>query len=130
MAKGSSYARKQKRQQFRQAGFLKIKNMFGRFSEQGIAWYTKMAEDGKESERINEKRRLDSIEEQLMSKLNILKETWESFGYNSDEISKLEEAWTITAIKDKDTYRADKKQANVLRREAQQSLAARKNAGN
>ena len=36
----------------------------------------------------------------------------------------------ITAIKDKDTYRADKKQANVLRREAQQSLAARKNAGN
>jgi len=65
-----------------------------------------------------------------MSKLNILKETWESFGYNSDEISKLEEAWTITAIKDKDTYRADKKQANVLRREAQQSLAARKNAGN
>lgn len=130
MAKGSSYARKQRRQQFRQAGFLKIKNMFGRYSEQGIAWYTKMAEDGRELESVNEKRRLDSIEEQLMSKLNTLKETWESFGYNSDEISKLEEAWTITAIKDKDTYRADKKQANVLRREAQQSLAARKNAGN
>lgn len=130
MAKGSSYARKQKRQQFRQAGFLKIKNMFGRFSEQGIAWYTKMAEDGRELERANEKRRLDSIEEQLMSKLNILKENWESVGYNSDEISKLEEAWTITAIKDKDTYRSDKKQANVLRREAQQSLAARKNARN
>lgn len=130
MAKGSSYARKQRRQQFRQAGFLKIKNMFGRFSEQGMAWYNKMAEDGRELEKANEKRRLDSIEEQLMSKLNTLKETWESVGYNTDEISKLEEAWTITAIKDKDTYRADKKQANVLRKEAQQSLAARKNAAN
>ena len=123
-------SRRQRRGEFKQAGFLKIKNMFGRFSEQGIAWYNKMAEDGRSMEAANEKRRLDSIEEQLIVSLNKLKETWSTFGYNAEEIAKLEEAWTLTAVKDRETYRADKKQANVLRKEAQQSLAIRKNAGN
>ena len=58
-------SRRQRRGEFKQAGFLKIKNMFGRFSEQGIAWHNKMAEDGRAMEAANEKRRLDSIEEQL-----------------------------------------------------------------
>ena len=123
-------SRRQRRGEFKQAGFLKIKNMFGRFSEQGIAWYNKMAEDGRSMEAANEKRRLDSIEEQLIVSLNKLKETWTASGYNAEEVAKLEEAWTLTAVKDRETYRADKKQANVLRKEAQQSLASRKNAGN
>lgn len=123
-------SRRQRRGEFKQAGFLKIKNMFGRFSEQGIAWHNKMAEDGRAMESANEKRRLDSIEEQLIVSLNKLKETWTASGYNAEEVAKLEEAWTLTAVKDRETYRADKKQANVLRKEAQQSLAGRKNAGN
>ena len=123
-------SRRQRRGEFKQAGFLKIKNMFGRFSEQGIAWHNKMAEDGRAMETANEKRRLDSIEEQLIVSLNKLKETWTASGYNAEEVAKLEEAWTLTAVKDRETYRADKKQANVLRKEAQQSLAGRKNAGN
>ncbi len=123
-------SRRQRRGEFKKAGFLKVKNMFGRFSEQGIAWHNKMAEDGRSMETANEKRRLDSIEEQLMVSLNKLKETWSTSGYNAEEIVKLEEAWTLTAVKDRETYRADKKQANVLRKEAQQSLAGRKNAGN
>lgn len=123
-------SRRQRRGEFKQAGFLKIKNMFGRFSEQGIAWHNKMAEDGRAMEAANEKRRLDSIEEQLIVSLNKLKETWTASGYNAEEVAKLEEAWTLTAVKDRETYRADKKQANVLRKEAQQSLASRKNAGN
>ena len=89
-----------------------------------------MAEDGRSMETANEKRRLDSIEEQLIVSLNKLKETWSTSGYNAEEIVKLEEAWTLTAVKDRETYRADKKQANLLRKEAQQSLASRKNAGN
>lgn len=104
--------------------------MFGRFSEQGIAWHNKMAEDGRAMESANENRRLDSIEEQLTASLNKLKVNWATIGYNTEEIAKLEEAWTLTAIKDSETYRADKKQANVLRKEAQQSLLARKNAAN
>lgn len=130
MAKGASGSRRQRRGEFKRAGFLKIKNMFGRFSEQGIAWHNKMAEDGRAMESANEKRRLDSIEEQLTASLNKLKVNWATIGYNTEEITKLEEAWTLTAIKDSETYRADKKQANVLRKEAQQSLLARKNAAN
>ena len=123
-------SRRQRRGEFKQAGFLKIKNMFGRFSEQGIAWHNKMAEDGRSMEAANEKRRLDSIEEQLIVSLNKLKETWSASGYNAEEIKKLEEAWTMTAVKDRETYKADKKQANILRKEAQQSLTSRKDAGN
>lgn len=130
MAKGASGSRRQRRGEFKRAGFLKIKNMFGRFSEQGIAWHNKMAEDGRAMESANENRRLDSIEEQLTASLNKLKVNWATIGYNTEEITKLEEAWTLTAIKDSETYRADKKKAKALRKEAQQSLLARKNAAN
>jgi hypothetical protein len=47
-------------------------------------------------------------------------------GYNSSEIKKLEEAWSITVITDKDTYRADRKQARKLQKEARASLLSRK----
>ena len=66
----------------------------------------------------------------MIVSLNKLKETWSASGYNAEEIKKLEEAWTMTAVKDRETYKADKKQANILRKEAQQSLTSRKDAGN
>jgi len=129
MAKGSSYSRRQRRGELRAAGFLKIKNMYSRLSPKALAWYNKMQADGNAAYDANEKARLDSIEEQLESKLKSLKETWTAMGYNAEEVSKLEEAWSLTAIKDSESYRADKKQANILQKEASSSLKARINAG-
>ena len=128
MSKGSTISRKQRRGQFRAAGYLKIKNMFGRFSEQGKAWYNKMAEDGRAAHEANVNRVNDSIGDQLQTKLNSLKETWKEIGYNDSEIKLLEEAWSLTVIKDKDTYRKDKKDARKLQKEAQESLKSRLNA--
>lgn len=139
MAKGATYSRRQRRSEFRTAGFLKIKNMYGRLSPQGIAWYQKMQEDGKNYSEQYKKYVLDSIEEQLELRLKGnfdeetgkgfygLRNTWSDLGYNEDEISKLEEAWLLTTVKS-DSYREDKKQARTLRKEAQQSRAARINA--
>lgn len=128
MGKGSTMSRRQRRGQFRQMGYLKIKNMFGRFSEQGKAWYEKMAEDGKNAHDAHVRRVEESIGEQLEVKLNASKKTWASIGYNAEEIKLLEEAWSITAVKNKETYRQDKKEAKRLLKEAHESLKSRRNA--
>jgi hypothetical protein len=130
MSKGSTMSRRQRRGQFRAAGYLKIKNMFGRFSEQGRAWYDKMAADGKAAHEAHVNRVNDERENQLQTILNGLIKTWGSMGYNKEEISKLEEAFALDSIKDKNTYREDKKEARRLRKEAQSSLKARLNANN
>lgn len=128
MSKGSTMSRRQRRGQFKQMGYLKIKNMFGRFSEQGMAWYNKMQKDGREAHEAHVRRVEENIGEQLEIKLNSCKETWKSIGYNAKEIKLLEEAFALTSIKDNQTYRADKKESRRLQREASESLKSRLNA--
>jgi len=124
-----SQARKYRRDTYRRAGLLKAKNEWGRFSEKGIAWYSLKQEEGRDFHERHMKMVNDQIEEQLGAKLNSLKETWAEFGYNKAEIDLLEEAFTITAIKDKETYREDIKQARKIYKKVQKSLEERNNAG-
>jgi len=128
MSKTTTQSRRHRRAQFRAMGYLKIKNMFGRFSPQGMAWYDKMREDGMAAHEANVKRSLDNTENQLQTKLNSTKETWAAIGYNETEIAMLCEAWIQTAVKNKETYREDKKLARKLMKEARESLNSRLNA--
>jgi hypothetical protein len=139
MGKKSTYSRRQRRMELRRANFLKIKNMYSRFSPQAIAWYNKMQEDGKAAHEAQERLVNDQIEEQLELRLKGnfdeetgkgfygLRNTWADQGYNKEEIELLEEAWIATTIKDADhaERRADKKKANQLRKQAQELRAAR-----
>jgi hypothetical protein len=127
MSKGSTSAR---RQNLKAAGFLKVKSKFSRFSPSAITWYDKMREEGNTTAESNTKRVDDSISDQLQLKLNSLKETWKSTGYNDNEVLKLEEAWTIQTLKDKENLKEDKKLIKSLRKEASESLQTRKNANN
>tara|TARA_R110002060_G_scaffold68460_1_gene77184 strand:+ start:36 stop:410 length:375 start_codon:yes stop_codon:yes gene_type:complete len=43
---------------------------------------------------------------------------WKSDGYNEKEIKMLREAWAIYAVKDKETWKQDKKLARKLMKEA------------
>jgi len=128
MSKTTTQSRRHRRAQFRAMGYLKIKNMFGRFSPEGMAWYDKMREDGMAAHEANVKRSLDNTENQLQTKLNSTKETWAAIGYNETEIAMLCEAWIQTAVKNKETYREDKKLARKLMKEARESLNSRLNA--
>ena len=128
MGKGVTMSRRQRRSQLKKMGYLKIKNMFGRFSEQGKAWYSKMSEEGINAHDEHVNRVNDSIGDQLQTMLNNLKLTWKDSGYNDSEIGLLEEAWSLSVVKNKDTYRKDKKEAIKLRKEAQESLKSRLNA--
>ena len=56
-----------------------------------------------------------------------LKDTWKGTGYNSKEMEMLEEAWSLSVIKDKSTYQEDKKKRKSLIKQANASLASRKN---
>ena len=50
---------------------------------------------------------------------------WASQGWDAKEIELLEEAWALTTVKDKETYREDKKEAKSLRKEANTLRASR-----
>jgi hypothetical protein len=62
----------------------------------------------------------------LEAKLKDMKATWKSIGYNKSEIDKLEEAWSLTVIKDRETRKEDKRKVKKLQREVQESLQSRK----
>lgn len=64
-------------------------------------------------------------EETFNVKLESMKETWYSIGYNAEEMVWLEEAATIGFVKDKETYREDKKEARMLMQRAKKSLVSR-----
>jgi hypothetical protein len=128
MGRNTTSSRKAKRKQFQISKYLKIKNMFGRFSPEGIAWATKMREDGLKMHEAHVNRVNDQIEDALQLKANSLKETWAKIGYNDSEIAMLEEAFFNLSIKNKDTYREDKKAARKLMKDASNSLKSRLNA--
>lgn len=130
MGKGTSSSRKQTRSQFGSMGYLKVKNMFGKFSEEGQAWYDKIAKNGKAVHEANVNRNQDNIENQLQTKLNSIKEVWIEMGHNTSEIKLLEEAWLLIAIKNKETLKQDKKESKRLIKEAKESLKTRLNANN
>jgi len=125
MSKSTSYSRKQRRAQMKSAGMLKVKNMYSPLSGQRQAWYKKTREDGQQAHEAHLKRVNDQIEEQLQTRLNNLKETWKSSGYNDQEIKMLEDAFMLTSIKYKDTLRSDRKEARRLMKQARESFQNR-----
>lgn len=116
--------RRQRRQMLRDRGILKI---ISKMSFLGKS-RSEIREQNIENGRKSHEARLDEIErktaENLEAKLESLKTSWSEMGYNAEEVAKLEEAWSLTVIKDKSTYREDVKKSRQLMKEAQ---ASRKN---
>jgi hypothetical protein len=81
--------------------------------------------DGRKIHQQNLDRNAQLQETRLEAILMSCKSTWFSVGYNKEEVALLEEAWALLTVKDKETYRADKKKARQLQKQAADSLAAR-----
>lgn len=126
MAKKPSFSRRQRREMYRRAGFLRIKNSYPYFSEPIRRWYEKTAQEGRELHEAHLKMVTEQIEEKLQTILNKNKESWTSLGYNEAEMKMLEEAFALRMVKDKETWRADRKEAKRLEKEAYASLNTRK----
>lgn len=120
-----SQSRRYRRAMYKQAGFLRIKNGFGFSSPVLKAWYEKTRQEGEALREANEKATQDSIENQLQIIWNKQVETLTQLGYNETELKKLEEAYALRSVKNKESRRADKKEAKRLEKEAYTSLKAR-----
>ena len=94
--------RKERRWQLRMAKMLRIKNMYGRFSEVGTLWYNKTYNEGKQLHAQNVERNEKATYEFLSQKEVAMKEQYESMGYSAAKVELLLEAWRIGAIKSKD----------------------------
>ena len=75
--------------------------------------------------KINQSHVENDISEQLQKIESKLIETWESMGYNENEIEKLVRANTLMSVKNKSTLRADKKLGRKLLKEVQLSFLSR-----
>jgi len=120
-------SRPQKRQMYKQYGILAKKN---RKTEEGRELCDRLKQEGRDAHETHSNRVSDSISDQIQSKLNGVIATWKELGYTDAEIKLLEEAWVITTVKDKETYKADKKEAKRLRNEANELKTKRLNANN
>lgn len=117
--------RRQRRAMLKQQGVLRYLSKLPFLGETRTNFRAKNLETGRQihnnlTERI-EKENADRLETILTG----LKIDWEQKGFNKKEIEMLEEAWALTTIKDKETYREDKKKAKSLRKEAKNLLASR-----
>lgn len=119
------FTRRQRRYMLKERGILKQVSKLSFFNPVRSNLRTQNMENG----RKMHSQHMDIVEQRngelLEAKLESMKNTWREIGYNDAEINLLEEAWSLTAIKDRETYRADKKRARQLMNEANTLRAAR-----
>jgi hypothetical protein len=112
--------RRQRRAQLKAAGMLRVKNMYGPFTEVGKLWYNKTREEGVKLHAENT-RRLEVKRDEYFANLDArIRESYKEAGYSDAQIELMMEAWILTAIKSEDTYRADRKKSRELLKEAAQ----------
>lgn len=117
--------RRERRRHMKAMGFFKYKN---KLNFQGrLELFRKNNEQGKEIHEQNmerfERTAYEQVEEIWGTKMSFYKE----LGYTDEEITKLQEAFSILVYKDIDTWKEDKKRARAIMKEVDQSWKARKN---
>jgi hypothetical protein len=122
----TSYNRRQRRHMMRQQGILKYLSKLDFLGEVRSNFRTQNMENGRKLHQQNIDANDKVNHSMLEAKLESMKETWKSIGYNKSEIDKLEEAWSLSTIKDKETRKEDKKTIKKLQREVQESFQSRK----
>lgn len=122
----TNWNRRQRRDMMRRQGVLKYLSKLNFLGEVRSNFRKQNIENGRKLHQQN----LDANDKvnhaMLEAKLEDMKATWKSIGYNKSEINKLEEAWSLTVIKDKSTTREDKQKMKKLQREVQESFQSRK----
>jgi len=122
----TNWNRRQRRHMLRQQGVLKYLSKLPFLGEVRSNFRQQNLENGRKIHQKN----LDANDKvnhaMLEAKLEEVKNTWKSIGYNKSEIDKLEEAWSLSVIKDKETLKEDKKKIKKLQREVLESFQSRK----
>lgn len=117
--------RRARRYQLKQQGILKYLSKKSFLDPIRANFRAETMKNGLRIQEIRAKAIADAQEEQFETMLESMKETWYDIGYNSEEMSWLEEAAAINFAKVKETRKEDKKEARELMKKARTSLAAR-----
>lgn len=118
--------RRERRRRLKQQGILRYLSKLSFFNPIRANFRAENIKTGKRIQEIRRERIEKEWEEFFEAKIASMKETWYDLGYNAKEIALLEEASIISFVKNKETYREDKKRAQALTREAAEGLASRK----
>lgn len=121
-----NYNRRQRRFMLKQQGVLKLLSKMDPLGEVRTNFRKQNLENGRKIHQQNIDANDKVNHAMLEEKLEAMKETWTKIGYNAEEITKLEEAWSLSIIKDKETRKEDKKKIKQLQREVQESFHSRK----
>lgn len=117
--------RRQRRLAMKYQGLLKAKSKlpFHKWMEVTKESISK----GKEIHTAN----IDLVDKKLSEQLESIEErqieVWREIGYNEDEIKMLREANAILMVKNRETWKADKKEARKIMKDARESLNKRLN---
>lgn len=118
--------RRQRRYMMKQNGMLKYLSKLNYFHPTKTSVREESHNNGRKIMQAN----LDFFDKQKSENLETiiqnLKNTWSALGYNEAEINMLEEAWSLISVKNKETYREDKKQAKQLMSNAHSLMMSRK----
>jgi hypothetical protein len=120
--------RKERRWALKQRGFLKIKNMYNRFSPVAIQWYASRQEEGRKIHAANTEAVEKANYEALLQREILVKENLVAIGYNEAETEMMLEAWRISVTSTKEDYKESKKEARNLTRQANESFKSRQTA--
>ena len=122
----TNWNRRQRRNMMKQQGVLKYLSKLNFLGDVRSNFRAQNIENGKKIHQQN----LDANDKvnhsMLEAKLESMKTTWKSMGYNKSEIDKLEEAWSLSVVKDKESIKEDKKAMKKLQKEVQESFQSRK----
>jgi len=111
--------RRQKRNAYRSMGILKNKSSRS-FADPTRRQITEqLSREGKEKHKAMVEANERKYHEEMEHKLAEYKKNLEVTGWEGKEIEKLAEAWMLRAVKDKDNYQQDKKDAKRLTKEAE-----------
>lgn len=122
----TNYNRRQRRFMMKQQGVLKYLSGLNFLGEVRSNFRQQNIENGRKIHQRNVDAAEKQIAEILEAKLESIKAVWKSIGYNKSEMDKLEEAWASSAIKDKETFKEDKRRRKQLLREVRESFSSRK----
>lgn len=118
--------RRQRRHMLKQQGVLRYLSNMNFLGEVRSNFRAQNIENGRKIHQQN----LDAMDKinhaALETKLEAMKTTWNSMGYNKSEINKLEEAWSLSVVKDKESRKEDKKAIKKLQKEVRESFQSRK----
>ena len=118
--------RRQRRHMLKQQGVLRYLSNMNFLGDVRSKFRAQNIENGRKLHQQN----LDAMDKvnhsMLEAKLEDMKNTWNSMGYNKSEINKLEEAWSLSVVKDKESRKEDKKAIKKLQKEVRESFQSRK----